>query len=131
MTVPSVMDAAHGLSAQLWASAVRDVRAADPERKRHDEKVVLAALRDTRERSEDAQAAKGLLVDEWSEERVRREEQKLMIGFQTGPTPQKAARTGAIGRSVVPEREDTPAATGSSTTPRRGTRKDGASRFDK
>ncbi|MCG6113387.1 MAG: DDE-type integrase/transposase/recombinase [Paracoccus sp.] len=131
MTVPAVMDAAHGLSAQLWSSAVRDVRAADPERKRYDEKVVLAALRDIRERSEDAQAAKGLLVDEWSEERVRREEQKLMIGFQTGPTPQKAARTGGIGRSVVPDREYSPSTTGSATTARRGTRKDGASRFDK
>ncbi|TJZ76895.1 Mu transposase C-terminal domain-containing protein [Paracoccus hibiscisoli] len=131
MTVPAVMDAVHGLSAQLWASAVRDVRAADPERKRYDEKVVLAALRDIRERSEDAQAAKGLLVDEWSEERVRREEQKLMIGFQTGPAPQKAARKDGIGRSVVPERDDTPSATRSATTARRGTRKDGVSRFDK
>lgn len=131
MTVPAVMDAVHGVSAQLWTSAVRDVRAADPERKRHDEKVVLAALRDIRERSEDAQAAKGLLVDEWSEERVRREEQKLMIGFETGPTPQKAARTGGIGRSVVPEREDRPSTTRSATTARRVNRKDGASRFDK
>ncbi|WP_108500941.1 Mu transposase C-terminal domain-containing protein [Paracoccus indicus] len=131
MTVPAVIEAANGLSAQLWTSAVRDVRAADPERERYDEKVVLDALRDIRERSEYAQAAKGLLVDEWSEERVRREEQKLMIGFQTGPAPKRSARMGGIGRSVVPDRDDTLSATRSATTARRGTRNDGVSRFDK
>ncbi|MFC0200364.1 Mu transposase C-terminal domain-containing protein [Paracoccus rhizosphaerae] len=130
MTVPAVMDQAHGLGAQLWMSAVRQVRAADPDRKRHDEKVVLAALRDIRERSEDAQAAMGLLVEDWSGERLRREEQKLMTGFEAGPAPQKAAHTGGTGRSVVPDHEATASSTSPHVAKGRRSKGNGVDRFD-
>lgn len=101
MTVPAVMESVHGVGAQLWMSAVREVRASDPERKRHDESVMRTALAEIRARSEDAQAAMGLIVDEWSDERVDREEQKLMMGFMAGPAPEHPTRQGGIGRSVL------------------------------
>lgn len=131
ISVPAVMDQAHGLSAQLWMSAVRQVRAADPDRKRHDEKVVLAALRDIRERSEDAQAAMGLLVEDWSGERLRMEEQKLTIGFEAGPAPQNAAHTGGIGHSVVPDHEAAASSTSPSATKCRRSKGNGDDRFAK
>lgn len=106
ITVPAVMDALHGTSAQLWMSAVREIRATDPDRKRHDEAVILAALKDIRARSEDAQAAMGLLVDDWSDDRLRREEQKLTIGFESGPSPTRPVRQGGIGRSVLIDQAD-------------------------
>lgn len=100
ITVPAVLEDLHGLSAQLWMSAVREVRATNPDRKRHDDAVIRAALRDIRGRSEDAQAANGLIVDDWSDDRLRREEQKLMIGFDVGPNKPSAPRNGGIGRSI-------------------------------
>ena len=106
ITVPAVMEGLHGVSAQLWMSAVREVRAADPGRKRHDEAVMLAALQDIRERSRDAQAATGLLVEDWSNDRLRREEQKLMIGFEVGPAKAPAAREGGIGRAIAADQQD-------------------------
>lgn len=104
ITVPAVLEDLHGLSAQLWMSAVREVRATDPDRKRHDDAVIRAALRDIRNRSEDAQAANGLIVDDWSEDRLRREEQKLMIGFEVGVAKAPAPRQGGIGPSIDADR---------------------------
>ncbi|MBD9529697.1 DDE-type integrase/transposase/recombinase [Paracoccus sp. PAR01] len=108
MTVPAVMEELHGVSAELWMAAVREVRATDPERKRHDKKVMLAAMCDIRARSQDAQAAMGLLVDDWSDDRMRREEQKLMIGFEVGPVKAASPKPedGGIGRSILTDHGD-------------------------
>ncbi|WP_374427515.1 transposase [Paracoccus sp. (in: a-proteobacteria)] len=101
ITVPAVMEDLHGVSAQLWMSAVREVRAVNPERKRHDEAVMRTALKSIRARSRDAQAVRGLLVQDWTDDRLRREEQKLMIGFEVGVTKPAAVTDGGIGRAIV------------------------------
>lgn len=108
ITVPAVMEELHGVGAELWMAAVREVRATDPERKRHDKEIMLAAMRDIRARSRDAQAAMGLLVDDWSDDRMRREEQKLMIGFEVGPAKAAIPKAGdgGIGRSIVTDHGD-------------------------
>lgn len=97
VTVPAVMDEMHGAAAQLWMSAVSEVRATDPARKCYDEKVMLAAPRDIRARSQDAQAATGLIADDWSAGRLICAEQELMIGFEVGPKPASRRRDGGIG----------------------------------
>ncbi|MDB6180023.1 Mu transposase C-terminal domain-containing protein [Paracoccus fistulariae] len=110
VTVPAVMEDMHGVRAPLWMDAVRNLRATDPERKRHDEKVVLAALRDIRALSEDAQTAMGLLVDDWSDDRLKNAEQKLMIGFEVGPAKAPRPREGGIGRAIGVDQHDEAAA---------------------
>ncbi|MRX51248.1 hypothetical protein GI374_12490 [Paracoccus sp. S-4012] len=84
----------------------------DPQRKADDRESVMNAIQAIRDRSTEATALAGLLVDGRSPERVRQEEDRLFVGFSLkGETdsltqPMAADR---IGRTIVgPESTDQP-----------------------
>lgn len=101
VTVPAVISGLENTTAQLWSMAVREVRASDPQRDCFGEAVMLAALRDIRARTENARAAEGLLVNEWTEKRLRAAEEELMIGFHVGAEPRPKKLATGRGQSML------------------------------
>jgi putative transposase len=96
-----------GRAAMTWLNVTRSLRAADPKRKSFDRNVVLAAIDSIQERNAAAMAMAGLLVEDWSKERVKSIEATMFQGafcsLRKDPTPLEDG----FGRSIPePDRSD-------------------------
>ena len=106
--VRAVVPGFEGVSARQWLASVRELRATDPARKTHDRKTIMAAIKAIETRSTAATTLAGLLVDEWSPERFRQEEDRYFIGFRIAVDGQaQPVAADGIGRSIPdPQRGD-------------------------
>ncbi|RDD72235.1 Mu transposase C-terminal domain-containing protein [Paracoccus versutus] len=99
--VGTVLPGFDGVSARQWVAATRELKAANAERKAYDRQMIHAALRAIEGRSTAAIRLAGLLVDEWSPERIRDLENSLYIGFNAGSDkPARPAAADGLGRSI-------------------------------
>lgn len=81
-TVPAVFEMFEGLDARTWLAAVRHLRAAQRTHRPFDEAIVFHAIRDIGAMNSSALQRVGLIVDHWSEERLKPEEDRLLVGLQ-------------------------------------------------
>ncbi|MBN2906680.1 MAG: DDE-type integrase/transposase/recombinase [Rhodobacteraceae bacterium] len=81
ITIPAVFDGFSGVSAQKWLCAARLIRAAHAEAAEVDRDIVRRALREIDAVNGEAMRRMGLLVEDWSAERIAEEEDRLFIGF--------------------------------------------------
>jgi putative transposase len=109
--VPAVEDGLDGVSAQVWLAAGRELRATDPTRKGFDRSVIHKAIKAIDERNAAAIATAGLLVPDWSQERIQREENRNLISFAVSGGQKSKKRDGKLGQSIPnPEGYDPSAA---------------------
>jgi len=98
--VPSIAPGFDGVDAQTWLAANREERARDPGSRKRRLDIVLAAARAISERNESAMKTAGLVVEQWDDARMKREEARLFAQVRfVGETPKKAASNG-IGQSL-------------------------------
>lgn len=88
--VPSVFNRYQGERAQTWIMAVHEIRASVAAQKKVDEDVIFDAMTRIREINSDAMARNGLMVEDYSAERVASLENGMLIGFETDETPRDA-----------------------------------------
>ncbi|MDD9708426.1 Mu transposase C-terminal domain-containing protein [Seohaeicola sp. SP36] len=84
--VPSVFESFSGERAQTWLMAVREIRASVVSQTNIDEEVVFKAMQRIREINANAMARQGLLVEDYSKERIASLEDSLLIGFNIKAT---------------------------------------------
>jgi putative transposase len=114
--IPAVDPMMEGRAAQTWLVATRSLRAAHPKRKSFDRDVVLAAMNAIQERNAAAMAMAGLLVDDWSDQRVKNMEATMFQGTFCRDAQDPAPLEDGFGRSI-PEPDDK--ATTTTTAPAR------------
>ncbi|MCZ4368834.1 transposase [Sulfitobacter dubius] len=90
--VPSVFRRFDGVRAQAYISARRSLRARFKHEAIIQESVVFQAIDDIETINGDAMRRVKLLAEDWSVERLRREEDNLFIGFQVEPDQTPAYR---------------------------------------
>ena len=99
--VGTVLPGFDGVSARQWVAATRELKAGNPGRRSHDRQMIHAAIAAIEGRSTAATQMAGLLVDEWTPERIRDLEASLYIGFHAGgDKPAQPAAADGIGRSI-------------------------------
>ncbi|WP_240608262.1 Mu transposase C-terminal domain-containing protein [Pararhodobacter oceanensis] len=98
--IPAVEDGLDGVSAQKWLTTSRKLRASCPEQKAFDRKVIRKAIEAITERNSAAIATAGLLVQDWTPERIAREEKRNLISFANGATKKAKAHDGEVGYSI-------------------------------
>lgn len=98
--VPAVDSRMEGKAAQTWLTAWRNVRAAHPARKATDRKIVHDAMKAIEERNATAMAMAGLLVNEWTEARIAKEERDMFLGAFPGPAPDLIVDGNGPGRAI-------------------------------
>lgn len=99
--VGTVLPGFDGVSARQWVAATRELKAGNPGRKSYDRQMIHAAITAIEGRSTAATRMAGLLVDEWTPERIRDLEASLYIGFHAGgDSPAQPAAADGIGRSI-------------------------------
>ena len=99
--VGTVLSGFDGVSARQWVAATRQLKAANAGRKIYDREMIHAAVTAIEERSTAATRMAGLLVVEWTPERIRDLGASLYIGFNVGGKKSaQAAATDGIGRSI-------------------------------
>lgn len=98
--VPSVETAFDGVTAQEWLAARRELQAADPDRKAFEQDVIRKAIMAIEGRSTDARTLAGLLVNVWTDERIKQEEARLFIGFRVVANRQAGRAADCLGRSI-------------------------------
>ncbi|TCS58960.1 putative transposase [Primorskyibacter sedentarius] len=84
--VPAVFDRYRGVSAQEWLQAAAEIRAQNNRNAEVDRSVVRQALDFIKETNGAAMTHVGLTVEDWSDERMNYEEDRLFIGFKTSET---------------------------------------------
>ncbi|QCO54443.1 DDE-type integrase/transposase/recombinase [Pseudorhodobacter turbinis] len=104
--IPALDPMMEGKAAKTWMTATNNLRAAHPKRKSFDREVVLAAMEAIQDRNATAMAAAGLLVDEWSETRIKKIETTMFQGSFCNAPAQPAPVDGGFGQSI-PGPEDT------------------------
>lgn len=77
--VPSVLKCFNGVKAQVWRAAASQLRAAAAMQREFDEDVIHAALSEIDRINRDAMNRIGLLTNDWSPERIKREEDNLFL----------------------------------------------------
>lgn len=85
--VPSVFARFRGERAQTWLMAVREIRASVAAQKKVDQEVIFKAMTRIREINANAMARQGLFVEDFSKERIKSLEDRLLIGFETDDMP--------------------------------------------
>lgn len=101
MHVPAMIDGLDGVSAMQWKAACRHLSASDPNRREFDQAAARAAIRAIVERSTRATTLAGLLVDEWTPERIAYEEEKLFMNFRKSDAAPTAVAADRIGVSIA------------------------------
>jgi putative transposase len=95
--VPSLMSGLDGVHANVWLAAARRLRAAKKAGQKATDEIVLKAIRDIEALDATARARVNLVAEDWSSERLEREENNLLVGFdvgsETAPEP-PAAQSG-------------------------------------
>lgn len=105
-TVPAIDHELDGVPAQIWLSATRDVRSRNPKAKRINTEVVQQAIKAISERNAEAMALANLVVEDWSPERIAREEKRIFRGVRFGKPKQLQKAKDGIGSSFpAPEAE--------------------------
>lgn len=79
--VPSLQPYASGLSARAWVAAAARLRTIRNREAALSQPIVLQAIRDIEARCTAALERAHVVVDEWSDERIAREEERLFIGL--------------------------------------------------
>lgn len=79
--VPCLQHIAKGLTARTWVAAVAQLRTIRNRDAALSEPIVLQAIRDIEARTSAAQERAHIVVDEWSDVRIAREEERLFMGF--------------------------------------------------
>ena len=102
-TIPSLDPSLEGVAAQTWLTAVRHVKAAAPKSNRLDNIAVRNAIKAISDRNAAAMAAASLNLEDWSDERLARDERNLLAGveFYDRKAPEKVK--GQLGRSLPTE----------------------------
>ncbi len=90
--VPSVLRRFDGVRAQTYLAARRALQARFKHEAALQESVMFQAIADIEAINGDAMRRVRLLVEDWSVERLRREEDNLFIGFRVEPDAEKAAQ---------------------------------------
>lgn len=105
-----------GVSAQKWISVRRQLIEYSPERMVVDLSEIQKSFEEFDRHCAKLLGLSGLLTDEWSPDRIAREEQRLFVGFRIGETPARAPEGDRLGQRIldadpVPERmaQDVPA----------------------
>lgn len=98
--VPAVDPMMEGRAATTWMVATRSLRAAHPKRMSFDRDVVLAAMDAIQERNANAMAMAGLLVDDWSDQRVKNMEATMFQGAFCSAPKDLAPLEDGFGRSI-------------------------------
>lgn len=129
-TVPAVHRGLDGVQAQLWVKTMRALKRKDPNRRAHDEQVVLQALADIREMNKERMMAFGMVNQQYTEERMRAlEDEAISIHVQEEPAarPDTGAEQVSFGTAIAPEAPERPnKAKGKiADTPRKAPRKGG------
>jgi putative transposase len=121
--VPAVHDVFRGKSARSWLAATRELKASRPDRRAFTEETVAAAIKAIEERNSAALLKAGLLAEDWSENRIEYEENRVFIGFKTDSDRAELASDGLPGSSLNAmatlkheKKSGNPAAGGSSWT---------------
>ncbi|TNE89421.1 MAG: transposase, partial [Rhodobacteraceae bacterium] len=111
--VPALDERFSGVAAQTWLTAARQLKSANPRRKEFDHDTIFAAIEAIEDRNAQAMALAGLLVEEWTEEKLARAEKRLFMGFREStrtPSDVALAADGKPGMSIPsPEKEETAA----------------------
>ena len=100
-------------SAQVYLAACRKARADNPKTKALNRVMIEGAIRAISERNAAAIANSGIVLEDWSPERIAYEEDANMSGFQIIEGPKSTASndgTGFAGVSIADEVEETPSA---------------------
>jgi len=104
-----------GVKAQIWLAAARRLRAARRKEAEMALPIVLQAIREIEAMNSDAKAAASILTEDWSEDRLAYEEERLFTGFNVVASSTNApAQRDEIGL-VIPT--DFPRDPGSSALP--------------
>lgn len=90
--VPSVFERFQGERAQTWMMAVREIQASVAAQQKVDEDVIFNAMNRIREINGNAMARIGLMVEDYSEERIASLENGMLIGFNVDEKPRDAMR---------------------------------------
>ncbi|WP_411353091.1 Mu transposase C-terminal domain-containing protein (plasmid) [Leisingera aquaemixtae] len=98
-TIPAIDHELDGVPAPIWLSATRDVRARNPKASRISTDVIRKAIKAISERNADAMALAGLVVEDWSPERIQREEKRLFRGVKFGEAKALQQTAGGLGRA--------------------------------
>ena len=103
--VPAVFERFAGVRAQTWRAAARQLRAQSRHDATYDQDTVFEALRAIDAINDHAMARIGLLADDWSKEKVDREEDLLFLGFDCVATRRAAPPAACdtpFGEEIVP-----------------------------
>lgn len=102
--VPAVHAAFHGVAAEAWLAAGRDLRARMKRTEEINADIVHEALRAIDAVDKAARARVDLVVPDWSADRIEREERKLFTGFSVAEPamPGEAAQPGDLLADAVP-----------------------------
>ena len=79
--VPAVFERFNGFRAQTWLAAARELRAQSKYQASFTEDAVFDAIRHIEAINGQAMRRIGLVSDDWSQDRVLREEERLFLGF--------------------------------------------------
>jgi putative transposase len=127
--VPCLQRIAAGLTARTWVAAAAQLRTIRNRDAALSEPIVLQAIRDIEARTSAAQERARIVVDEWSDVRIAREEERLFMGFtlpREGNQPENPGDgLGAVlFTPPVPQAGDTPPPPDGNPTPPRWTIED-------
>lgn len=84
--IPAVFDRYQGVSAQEWLDAAAEIRAQNAKNAEVNLAVVRQALDYIEKTNGDAMNRVGLIIQDWSEQRMEYEEDRLFIGWKTSET---------------------------------------------
>jgi putative transposase len=90
--VPAVLDRFEGVHAQMWLATVRELRASAAAQLEIDEDVIFAALAEIDRINRNAMNRIGLVMNAWSPDRIKREEDNLFIGFRVRASDRNVPR---------------------------------------
>ncbi|MCL7466745.1 DDE-type integrase/transposase/recombinase [Phaeovulum sp. NW3] len=111
--VPALDHRFHGKAAQTWLIVARKLKSMYPRRKEFDHDTIFAAFADIDERNSQAVALAGLLVEDWSKDKLKSIEDRLFVGFRASirsPHEGIAAADGEAGQSIPAPRKEGPSA---------------------
>jgi putative transposase len=108
--VPSVFNRYQGVTATTWQATLNSLRMSSKRSQRLNERIIDKAISAIEELNSNAMAALAILQEDWSDERIAREETELLGFFQDDfdlddPSTELGCRNGGFG-TVVSETSD-------------------------
>jgi putative transposase len=115
VNVPAKDKSLQGVAAQTWLTAVRHVKAGNPKANSLDNRAVREAIKAIEDRNEAAMAKAKLNMEDWSEERFVRTENKLFASVEFYDCKEPTKAKDELGREIPSEEELTGVPTQSET----------------